>query len=149
MYSRMVQQLNRTDNLYPTPQQQKELLDYARSCPRRFAACRAIEASEDALVGRVLAAVSPDDIGWTRAEADLRGLLRTVAVGVLIDDADYATAVWSQHLTSLLDALDAREVGETALTELKRALADSLPPDAAELVAPYLDAAAAPFLVSA
>lgn len=149
MFSRMMQLVNRTDSVHLTPPQQKDVLDYAKSVPRRFAACRALEAAEDTLVERALAAVGAADLGWRTAEADVRGLIRAVAVGALIDDPEYAAARWGGHLARTLDFLDAPDGADAVFDALRGAAADLLPPGAADLLAPYFDAAAGPALTPA
>jgi hypothetical protein len=149
MFSRMMQLVNRTDSVHLTPPQQKDVLDYAKSVPRRFAACRALEAAEDALVDRALASAGAADLGWRSAEADVRGLIRAVAVGALIDDPEYAAARWGRHLARTLDFLDSPDAADAVFDALRGAAADVLPPDAADLLAPYFDAVAGPALTPA
>lgn len=151
MFSRMMQLVNRTDSVYLTPPQQKDVLDYAKSVPRRFAACRAVEAAEDALVAAAVAAVSPPpaELGWATADADVRGLVRAVAVGMLIDDPGYAVARWADHLRKKLDFLDAPDAADAVFAALADAAAATLPPDATDALAPYLEAATGPALTPA
>lgn len=98
MISTLMQILNRTDSLIPTPQQQKELLDYGKSIAPRFAALRAIQQQEDRIVELTLTAWQqafsdlgdPADYGWTSADADLRGAIRSITLGMVLDDLHYA-----------------------------------------------------------
>ncbi|MGL6076460.1 MAG: hypothetical protein ACRC8S_20085 [Fimbriiglobus sp.] len=114
MLSRMMQTINRSDNLYLSPKEQKEILQYARSIPGRFAAVRALQAEEVRIVSRALAAlgeseylaVSLEAQGWTSAVDDLKLILRTIALAVLTEDEQVLETRVLSHLRRKLRYLD-------------------------------------------
>lgn len=148
MFSRMMQLVNQADSQYLSPPQQKDVLEYARSLPGRFKAARAVEAREAELAARALAAWeqahpemgSAADFGWPEAAADLRLVLRAAALGVLMDDPDYADARAGATLRRTLGFLDV-SAGATdgVFAALADAARDGLPPAAADLIAPPLE----------
>jgi hypothetical protein len=150
MYSRMMKLINETDNLHLTPPQQKELLDYAKSLPGRFAALRQIEANEVNIVDAALEAFQQmqptvgdlTDAGWPNAGDDLRLAVRLILIGWMMDDADYAEA---KHLRTLRSQLEYLDLPADAPRDLFVALAAAVPPmispEASELVASAFQAA--------
>jgi hypothetical protein len=114
MLSRMMQTINRSDNLYLSPREQKEVLRYAKSIPNRFAAVRALQAEEPRIVDRALAAlgeseylaVSLEAQGWTAASNDLKLILRTIALAVLTEDDQILETRVLSHLRRKLRYLN-------------------------------------------
>lgn len=152
MFSRLLKTVNTTDNLYLTPPQQKDVLDYAKSLPRRFAAARAVQAAETQLVELALKALeasfpelgTPLDLGWDSADDDLRLCLRAVTNEMLMDDTDSADAAVLAHLRRALGYLGVpRGAVEELFAGLRDAAVNTLRPDAFELLAPHFDRAVA------
>jgi hypothetical protein len=151
MFSRMMQTVNRTDSQYLSPPQQKEVLEYAKGLPARFKAARAVEELEADIAAKALAeweAAHPElgtaaEFGWPEAVADLRGVIRAAVLGLLMDDTDYAETRAALTLRRALGFLD---VSAAAANDLFAVLADAareaLPPQHAEVYAPYLAALA-------
>ena len=114
MFSRMMKLVNQTDSLYLSASQQKELLDYTASLSRRFSAIRALERQEGEIVELTLQAWqqahadlgTPDDFGWSSSENDLRLVLRSLAIGHLMDDVDYAETRVLRHVRRTLEFAD-------------------------------------------
>jgi hypothetical protein len=152
MFSRMMKLVNATDSLHLTPPQQKDVLDYAKSLPRRFAAARAVQAAETHLVEHALKAVqaafpelgTPLDLGWDSADDDLRLCLRAITNEMLMDDTDSADAVVLAHVRRSLGYLGVPAAAvEELFAGLRDAAVNALKPDAFELLAPHFDRAAA------
>jgi deoxyribodipyrimidine photolyase-like uncharacterized protein len=150
MFSRMMQTVNKTDNCYPTPQEQKAYLDYAKSLPRRFAASRAVEDHEVKLVDAVLESLTNSqpnigdftEAGWVSAADDVRHAVRSLVTGMLMDDGNYADAVSHKHIRDLFSNLDfPANAAEDLFRALKTAIDDTLPPDVSETLAEYLESA--------
>jgi hypothetical protein len=152
MFSRMMKMVNATDSLNLSPPQQKEILDYAKSLSRRFAAARAVQAAETPLVELALKAMqaacpelgTPLDLGWDSADNDLRLVLRAITNEMLMDDTDSAEHAVLAHLRRSLGYLG---VPASAIEELFAGLRDAavntIKPDAYELLAPHFDRAVA------
>jgi Phycobilisome protein len=145
MMSRMMKTVNATDNLYLTPAQQKEMLDYARSLPRRFAAVRTVEENEQQLVAgafEVLEENQPhygdfSEYGWDSAATDLRLVLRTLCQAVLVDDPDLVETKILEHLRKNLTYLDLpTEAVQGLFAGLVATAERLLPPDAYDMLAP-------------
>lgn len=152
MFSRMMKLVNATDSLNLTPPQQKDVLDYARSLPRRFAAARAVQAAETQLVELALKAVQaafpelgpPPDLGWDSADDDLRLALRAITAEMLMDDTDAAEGAALAHLRRALGFLGIPQPAvEELFAGLRDAAVNTLKPDAFELLAPHFDRAVA------
>lgn len=151
MFSRLMQTVNRTDNQYLTPPQQKDVLDYAKGLPARFKAVRAVEELEAEIAAKALAeweAAHPElgvaaDFGWPEAVGDLRLVVRAAALGALMDDTDYAEA---RAASTLRRALGFLELPAGAIADVFTVLADAardaLPPQHADAYVPYLAALA-------
>ena len=151
MFSQMARLVNRFDSLHPTPAQQKELLDYAKSARPRFAALRAVQAGEDRIVELTFQAWQqafpdlgePTEYGWPTADADLRGAVRAIALGTVLDDQEFAE---SSVLLTLRRTLDYADVPAEAVHGLFAALVEaareSLPGDHFRACEPYFQAAA-------
>lgn len=147
MLSRMMRLINATDSLHLTPPQQREVLDYAKSLPARFQAARAVEELEPDIAARALAEweqAHPElgpaaEFGWPEAAGDLGTVVRAAALGLLMDDPNYAEARAAATLRAALGFLD---VPVGAVNDLFSTLTDAaletLPPAAADLYAPYL-----------
>jgi hypothetical protein len=148
MFSRMMQMVNDNDSLHLSTHQQKELLDYAKSLPRRFAAVRSLEANESKVIARCLEAFAdaqpglgePAEWGWESAEDDLRACLRAIAQGVLMDDPDYPEARSFAHLRATLGFYEVSAAGDL-FGGLWTACRELLDPAAAEVLEPYLSRA--------
>jgi hypothetical protein len=150
MYSRMMKLINETDNLHLSPPQQKELLDFAKALPGRFAALRQVEANELQIVDAALDAfqqLQPTvgdlaDAGWPNAGDDLRLAVRLILIGWMMDDLEYAEA---KHLRTLRQQLEYLDFPADAPRDLFVALAEAVPPlvspETSELVAPAFQAA--------
>lgn len=152
MFSRMMKLVNATDSLYLTPPQQKDVLDYAKSLPRRFAAARAVQAAETPLVEQALKAFqaafpelgTPLDLGWGSADDDLRLVLRALANEMLMDDTDSAEGAVLAHLRRSLGYLGVPAGAiEELFAGLRDAAVNTLKPDAFALLAPHFDRAVA------
>jgi Phycobilisome protein len=150
MYSKMMKLINETDNLHLTPPQQKELLDFARALPNRFAALRQIEANEVHIVDAALDAfqqLQPTvgdlaDAGWPTATDDLRLAIRLIIVGWLMDDAEYAEAKHLRTLRQQLEYLDLpADAPRDLFVALSEAVAPLVSPETHEMVAPAFRAA--------
>jgi hypothetical protein len=150
--SRFTQLINATDSLYLTPPQQKDVLEYAKSLPRRFAALRSVEELEVRIIDLALEKFSesqptvgdPAEAGWDSASEDLRHALRTVALGLVMDDGEYADGAAIQTLRTILNNLDwPGDAGADLFESVKQALSELLPADAAAVFLPYWDEAAA------
>ncbi|MBA4187534.1 MAG: hypothetical protein C0467_05890 [Planctomycetaceae bacterium] len=148
----MMQTVNSTDSVNMNSSHQKEVLDYAKSLPPRFKAARAVEEMEAEVATRTvkeweqahpeLGAVA--DLGWPEAVADVRVVLRAAALGMLMDDTDYAE---TRSAITVRRALDFLDVPAGAVNDLFNVLAntarETLPPAAADLLYPYLSCLAA------
>lgn len=152
MFSRLMKTVNATDNMYLTPAQQKDVLDYAKSLPRRFAAARAVQTAETPLVEQALKAFqaafpelgTPLDLGWDSADDDLRLVLRALANEMLMDDTDSADGAVLAHLRRSLGYLGVPAGGvEELFAGLRDAAVNTLPPDAFAVLAPHFDRAVA------
>ena len=150
MFSRMMQLVNRFDSLHPTPAQQKELLDYAKSVRPRFAALRAVQAGEDRIVELSLHAWQqafpdlgePADFGWPTADADLRGAVRAIAMGTVLDDPEFAETSVLLTFRRTLDYADVpAEAVHGLFASLLEAARESLPDDHFRACEPYFQAA--------
>lgn len=144
MFSQMMKTINATDNLYLNPQQQKEILDYARSLLQRFATIRSIQQHETAIVETTLKLVveadtsmtDMDEWGWTSAEADLRLTLRAMSTGILMDDSEYAEHKSIHHLNQMFNLLDFPiDFAQLLFTNLKAACEIHLPADYYDIMA--------------
>ncbi|WP_439627330.1 hypothetical protein [Gemmata sp.] len=147
MSSRIVQTVNQADSQYLNPNQQKDVLDYARSLPARFTAARAVQEAEGEIASRVLKEWEQShpelgpaaDLGWPEAAADLRVVVRAAALGVLMDDPDYAEARAAGTLRRTLEFLDVPTGASNDLFALLAATArEALPAAAADLLVPHL-----------
>jgi hypothetical protein len=150
MFSRMMKAINASDSLYLSPQQKRDVAEYAKSLPERFAAARAVEKAEGRIVDRALAALRaahPDladlaGAGWESAEDDLRLALRAVVQGVLMDDPDVAEATVLDHLRRTLGYLNLPDdAPRDVFAGLRAAAEAALPAEAFALLAPDLDRA--------
>ncbi|MGL4422409.1 MAG: hypothetical protein ACRCZF_17195 [Gemmataceae bacterium] len=151
MFSKMMRLVNTTDNLYLTPPQQKELLDYAKSMPRRFALARSVEDMEVRLIDTAFEKLQEyhptigdlADAGWDTSTNDLRYAIRALVNGMLMDDDQYADGTALMHLRTVLFYYDfPTGLGADLMASLRDACREALPPDAFELWDPYLQTAA-------
>jgi hypothetical protein len=145
--SRIVQTVNQADSQHLNPNQQKDVLDYARSMPTRFTAARAVQESEAEIAARVLneweqshpELGSAADLGWPEAAADLRVVVRTAALAMLMDDPDHSEARAAGTLRRTLEFLDVPTGASNDLFALLAATArEVLPAAAADLLVPHL-----------
>ncbi|MBL8794011.1 MAG: hypothetical protein JNM56_08900 [Planctomycetia bacterium] len=148
MYSRLMKTVNRTDNLYLTPEEQNELLDYARSLPRRFEAARLIEAREQTIVAQCyerLRDLYPQfehyhKDGWDKGYRDTQLVLRYNVQAMLMDDPDIAVDKLFGWLRTLLAGLDLTpQLVRDTFTCLRDACAAQLPAEAQALLEPHLN----------
>jgi hypothetical protein len=144
--------VNASDNLYLSPPQQKELLDYAKSLGRRFDAAKAVEANEVKLLDSTVVLLQDNhpeigdvkDAGWDSHGADLSFALRSIVQGMLVDDDDHAGLVAVTSLARHLKHLDfSGDAVKGVFESLTAACEDTLPPDAFETLKPYLAEATA------
>lgn len=150
MFSRMMQTLNATDNLYLTPAQQKDMLDYARSLPKRFAAARVIQDAEPTIIAATLERFGQKQptladlagFGWDTATDDLTLALRAIVQGVLMSDPTMADAKVLTWLRQVLGHWDfSPEAIRQLFESLAETVADVLSPESISLVQPYFGAA--------
>lgn len=148
MYSRMMKLVNATDNLYLTPAEQQQVLEYTQSLPRRFAAARQVEAKETEIVEHAMVQLRRlyptfeqfHRDGWDKGFRDAQLVLRYNVQGMLMDDPDLATDKLLGWLRTLLAGLDLtpRLVRDT-FTALREACRAKLPADAYALLEPHLE----------
>jgi hypothetical protein len=147
-FSRMMKLINATDNLYLTPEQQKQLLDYTNSLPRRLKAARAVEAQEAAIVERCHARVRdryPEferyhRHGWDKSFRDVQLVLRYNVQGMLMDDPavpEDKLLGWFRTLIAGLDMTPA--IFRDTFSALQDACREVLPADAYALLEPFLE----------
>lgn len=146
MISRMMRLVNTSDNLYLTPPQQKDLLDYAKSLGRRFEAAQAVERAESKLIDTAVVLLQDNhpeigdvkDAGWESHGPDLAYTLRTVTQGMLVDDEHHAGLACVGSLARQLKHLDfSDEAIKGVFESLSQACDDGLPPAAADTLKPY------------
>lgn len=148
MFSQMMRLINSTDSLYLNPAQQKQLLDYTRSLPKRFKAARAVEQKEDELcrdcVARLRARFPEFDgrheAAWDKAHRDMQLVLRYNVQGMLMDDPDIATDKLLGWLRTLLASLGMTpQFLRETFTALRDSCRQGLPADVYEWLEPHLE----------
>lgn len=146
MISQIMRLVNSTDNLFLSPPQQKELLDYAKSLKRRFTVARLVEEAEPKILDAALLTVQnahPEigdwvENGWETHGTDLRFALRTIVRGMLVDDPEYAGQSAVQSLANELKFLEFPPTVARGLFEgLQTACSEILPLDASEILSPF------------
>jgi len=109
----MMQIINASDSLYLTPEEQKQLLEYAASLPGRLQAARAVEAKEDEIAGQCMALMqqrhpefaAAHEHAWDQGHRDVQLVLRYNVQAMLMDDPDIAVDKLLRWLRTLLAGL--------------------------------------------
>jgi hypothetical protein len=147
MYSRLMKVINATDSLPISPDDQRQLLDYAKSLPKRFQVMRLVESREQDIAEAAIEQMQElypnfeyyHENGWEKGVRDLGLVLRCNVQAMLMDDVEVnkdKLLSWFRTLNENL-SLSPQFVRDcyTALLEACRGM---LPADAFALLEPHL-----------
>ena len=147
MPSRMMTAVNNADSLYLSTEEQRVLVEYAKSLPRRMLAARQVEQKEGEIADLTIAQLqdlypnfeSYHEGGWDRVRLDLTLVLRCLVQAMLMDDPDVAKDKVLSWLRSMFESLSfsPQFVADTYSTLLE-ATKQELPEEAFALLEPYL-----------
>lgn len=148
MYSSLMKTLNATDGRYLTPDEEKQVLGYAQTLPKRLELARIIEKHEreivDGAVEKMRVAyprfTQYHQLAWEKTFRDMQLVLRYNIQGLLMDDIEVGpeklfywlrTIVASFHITP--------QCMRDAYTFLREGVRKHVSADGFELLEPYLN----------
>lgn len=147
MYSQLMRVINDTDGRLPTRDDERVVLEFAGSLPKRLETANFIQRHEQELIDRCLSRTRsqyPDlaeefPAAWEKGTKDVRAVIRYAVQAMLMADPDVAADKMLRWLRAILSAvgLDQACVRDT-FTNLRDAFRDMLPADGYALMEPYL-----------
>jgi hypothetical protein len=148
MTPRLARMLTAAGGRHLTPDERRELLDYAESVPRRVEAAEAVEEAEEAVVAGAVEELQrryPNferyhEQAWEKIGRDLALAARYAVQATLADDAELLDEQVLLWLRTVLAALNLTPgFVRDAFTLLRDGFRAALPADAFDLLEPALD----------
>ncbi|MBA4187535.1 MAG: hypothetical protein C0467_05895 [Planctomycetaceae bacterium] len=148
IHSLPIKTLAACDGRYPTPDEERSILDWAASVPKRLQAANLIAQKETEIVREAIEQMKPrysrfapqHDRAWDKAARDMALVLRYTVQGMIVDDGDMPSAKVFVWVRSLL-----RGTGHTPqlIRDMYGAMIEAtrrqLPADLIERVQPHLE----------
>jgi hypothetical protein len=147
MYSQIMNVLNGIDGRYPTAEEEKTVLGYAESLPRRLKAANTVQHIEQQLIQdsieemkrRYPRFVTLHDRGWEKSYRDMQLCLRYAVQGMVVEDMQMPRRKLFIWLGTIIKAMGmtpqfSRDSYEILSDECKK----RLPAEAFNLLEPYL-----------
>lgn len=136
------------DNRYPTPEEEQELVEFARSVPRRFEVARLVEKVEQEAVKHCIDETKKrypnfaghHEFAWAKAFRDVQLTVRTNVQAMLVGDMrllDEKLLFWLK--TILASFAFTPRFNRDTYTFLRDGFKSRLPADAYALLEPYLN----------
>jgi hypothetical protein len=147
MNPQLTEIIRNSESRYMTPQEQRAILDYTESLPRRFQAAALVQDKEEAIVASVvqqgkrryanMERYHPK--AWEKAARDLELILRYTAQAMVLDDPTFQADRLLYWFGTILHSFGfSPQFNRDTYTFLLNAVRGQLPPDAFGLLEPFL-----------
>lgn len=148
MYSRIMRILNEIDGRYPTEEEEREILEYAESVPKRLQVAYLVQQREGECVAETVEEMKRrysrfaplHDRAWEKATRDMQLCLRYMTQAMLVDDLQMPVEKIYVWLGTIIKGLGmTTQFSRDAYTILRDRLRLRLPANCFPLLEPHFN----------